>query len=190
MPISNRALALLLAMAHLASSSVAGQQVAAASTGTDCPSEAPDSLQISWTQPCQEGDWLLDTEVGCRMGDWHPDPNDRAIWKGACPGGSKEGPGVVQWYEHGHAIDRFEGTFRNDKREGYGRYVWTPGVSYDGLYANDVPEGFGTVTLLGESFSGTWRNGCLAKGGRVVAIGVERRSCSGAAQVEQKGKGI
>jgi hypothetical protein len=186
MRVSNCALALLLAAAQLAGTSVSAQQMAVASTRPVCPSEAPDSLQISWTQPCEEGDWLLDTEVGCRMGDWHPDPRDRAIWSGACPGGSKEGQGVVQWSEHGQAIDRFEGTFRNGKREGFGRYTWAPGVSYEGLYANGVPNGFGTATLLGESFSGMWKNGCLAKQGRVVAIGVERTSCGGSARTEFK----
>ena len=177
MRVSNHAFVMLLAVAQLAGTSAAGQQMAAASAGRDCPFEAPDSLQISWTQPCYEDDWVLDTEVGCRMGDWHPDLNDRAIWSGACPGGSKQGQGVVQWYEHGQAIDRFEGTFRNGKREGFGRYVWAPRVSYEGLYADDVPNGVGTATLLGESFSGAWKNGCLAKRGRVVAIGVERSSC-------------
>jgi len=177
MRVSNFALVMLFVAAQLASTAAAGQQVAAASTPSDCPSEAPDSIQISWTQPCYEDDWLLDTEVGCRMADWHPDPGDRAIWSGACPGGSKEGQGVAQWYEHGRAIDRFEGTFHNGNREGFGRYVWAPGVSYEGLYANDVPEGLGTAILFGESFSGTWKNGCLAKKGRVVAIGVERSSC-------------
>jgi hypothetical protein len=186
MRIPNYALVMLIAAAQLASTSVAGQQIAAASTRSSCPSEAPDSLQISWTQPCNEGDWLLDTELGCRMGDWHPDPKDRAIWSGACPSGNKDGQGVVQWYEHGQTIDRFEGTFRNGKREGFGHYVWAPQVSYEGLYANDVPNGPGTATVLGESFSGTWKNGCLEKKGRVVAIGVERSSCSGSAQAEHK----
>lgn len=186
MRVLNYALVMTFAVAQLASTSVAGQQMAAASTGADCPGEAPDSLEISWTQPCTEGDWLLDTETGCRMGDWHPDPKDRAVWSGACPRGNKDGQGVVQWYEHGHAIDRFEGTFRNGKREGVGHYVWTPGVSYDGLYSDDVPNGFGTATLLGESFSGTWKNGCLSKGGRIIAIGVERRSCEVPARLEQK----
>lgn len=186
MRVSRYALVMLFVAAQLASASVAGEQMAAASTHVDCPSEAPDSLQISWTQPCYEGDWLLDTEVGCRLGDWHPDPNDRATWSGACPGGDKDGPGVAQWYEHGQAIDRFEGTFRNGKREGFGRYVWAPGVSYAGLYADDLPDGPGTATVLGETFSGTWKNGCLAQRGRVVAIGVERSSCGGSARAEQK----
>jgi hypothetical protein len=177
MRVSNYAVMMLVAVAQLMGTSVAGQEIAAASKGPDCPSEAPDSLQISWTKPCFEDDWVLDTEVGCRMADWHPDLKDRAVWSGACPAGSKHGQGIVQWYEHGKAIDRFEGTFRNGKREGFGRYAWAPRVSYEGHYANDVPHGVGTAMLLGESFSGTWKNGCLMKKGRVVAIGVERSSC-------------
>jgi len=185
----NYALVLLIATTQLAGTAVSAQQVAAASLQPDCLSEEPDSLQISWTQPCDEGDWLLDTQAGCRMWDWHPDPKDRAGWTGMCPGGKKDGRGVVQWTEHGQAIDRFEGTFRNGKREGFGRYVWTPEVSFEGQYANDVPNGFGTATLLGESFSGTWKNGCFDKDGKVVAIGVDRSSCTDlTAQVRRKGK--
>jgi hypothetical protein len=170
-------IAVLLA-AQFAATAATGQQLAAAAMQPDCLSEATDSLQISWTQPCEEGDWLLDTRRGCRMWDWHPDPKDRAVWNGLCPAGKKDGRGAVQWTEHGQAIDRFEGTFRSGKREGFGRYVWSPGARYEGHYANDVPNGFGTATLLGESFSGTWKNGCFSKDGRVVAIGVERSSCT------------
>jgi len=189
MRLSNYGLVMLIAATQLAGATVSGQQIAAASMQPDCPFEEPDSLQISWTQPCDEGTWLLDTKAGCRMWDWHPDPKDRAVWNGMCPGGKKEGRGVVQWSEHGQAVDRFEGTFRNGKREGFGRYVWTPEASFEGQYANDVPHGFGTATLLGESFSGMWKNGCFSKDSRVVAIGVERASCSGlSVQAEHKGK--
>jgi len=189
MRLSNYGLVMLIAATQLVGATVSGQQIAAASMQPDCPFEEPDSLQISWTQPCDEGTWLLDTKAGCRMWDWHPDPKDRAVWNGMCPGGKKEGRGVVQWSEHGQAVDRFEGTFRNGKREGFGRYVWTPEASFEGQYANDVPHGFGTATLLGESFSGMWKNGCFSKDSRVVAIGVERASCSGlSVQAEHKGK--
>ncbi len=189
MRLSTCALVLLVAATQLAAGTVAGQQLSAASAPPDCLSEEPDSLQISWTQPCEEGDWLLDTQAGCRMWDWHPDPKDRAEWTGTCSGGKKDGVGVVQWYEHGMAIDRFEGTFRAGKREGFGRYVWTPEVSYEGQYANGVPNGLGTATLLGESFSGVWKNGCFGKDNRVVAIGVDRSSCRGiAVQAERNGK--
>jgi len=143
----------------------------------DCPWEAPDSVQISWTRPCEEGDWLLDTGAGCRMWDWHPDPQDRAIWSGSCPSGKKDGRGTVQWFEHGQRIDRFEGTYRGGKREGFGRYVWNEENSFEGQYLNDVPSGFGTAILLSETFAGDWKNGCLRKGSRVVAIGVDRKTC-------------
>jgi hypothetical protein len=188
MRFSGHACVLLIAAAQLAVASASAQQMAVAAMQPACPFDVPDSLQISWTTPCQEGDWLLDTTTGCRMGDWHPAPEDRATWKGSCPGGKKEGRGVVQWYEHGLAIDRFEGTFRGGKREGFGRYAWTSEVSYEGHYANDVPDGFGTAVLFGETFSGTWKNGCLNKGGRVVAIGVERSACTVRAQTGRSGK--
>jgi hypothetical protein len=186
--LSREACILLIAATQMIGATASAQQMAVASMSPICPSEEPDSLQISWTRPCDDGDWLLDTRAGCRMFDWHPAPEDRAVWKGACPSGKKEGLGVVQWYEHGRTIDRFEGTFRNGRREGLGLYVWTDQVSYQGHYANGVPNGVGTATLFGETFSGTWRNGCFAQGSRVVAIGVERISCNASAQAEPAGK--
>ena len=81
------------------------------------------------------------------MWDWHPDPQDRAVWSGSCPSGKKDGRGTVQWFEHGQRIDRFEGTYRDGKREGFGRYVWNEESSFEGQYANDVPNGFGTATF-------------------------------------------
>lgn len=90
---------------------VLAQQLALMPAG-DCPSEEPDSVQISWVEPCENGNWLFDTALDCRMWDWHPDQHDKASWSGTCPKGQKEGRGVLQWYEHGHPIDRFEGTYR------------------------------------------------------------------------------
>ena len=78
-------------MLLLASGSVCAQQVALTPGKPDCPPGEPDSLQISWTQPCDTGNWLFDTEAGCRMWDWHPDPHDKASWSGACSKGQKEG---------------------------------------------------------------------------------------------------
>lgn len=160
---------------------VAQQQVAMASGDPDCPYQNPDSVQISWTSPCENGNWLLDTETGCRMWDWHPDLKDKAAWSGSCPTGKKEGRGIVQWFEHGQRIDRFEGTYRNDRREGEGRYTWNDTDSYQGEYVNDVPQGQGTAHIAGEVFTGEWHNGCLSSGGRTVAIGVPRTSCEASA---------
>jgi len=156
----------------------AAQDLAMAPDSSDCPFQDPDSVQISWNAPCEDGNWLLDTEVGCRMWDWHRDTQDKAIWSGACPNGQKEGRGIVQWFEHSQRIDRFEGTYRKDKREGFGRYDWTKDDTYEGHYANDVPDGFGTAKIAGEIFAGNWVTGCLRKGDHVVAIGVPRTSCA------------
>lgn len=142
-----------------------------------CPPGEPETLEISWNQPCDEGSWLFDTETGCRMWDWHPEPNDRAHWTGACKAGLKDGRGIEQWFEHGLPIDRFEGTYRTGKREGAGRYEWNNDVVYEGSYRNGVPEGHGTLKLERETFTGEWRKGCFASGGRVIAIGVQRSSC-------------
>jgi len=102
---------------------------------------------------------------------------DSSTWAGSCPAGQKEGRGVVQWFEHGHLIDRFEGVYRRGKREGFGRYDWPTGDQFDGVYADDLPNGQGTVTIDGVSFSGTWRRGCLELGAKRIAIGVPLDTC-------------
>jgi len=168
---------LLFALTQLFGAAAVAQQLALVPPA-DCPPDEPDSVQISWAEPCESGTWLYDTVLGCRMWDWHPDPHDTASWSGACPKGQKEGHGVVQWFEHGQRIDRFEGTYRHNRREGFGRYEWNEADRFEGLYVNGVPQGFGIARIAGEVFSGEWHNGCLRKGVRVVAIGVPRRSCS------------
>ena len=85
--------------------------VAKAERARPCDVMEPDPLGISWTAPCDEGRWLLDPQSGCRLWDWHPAPEDTSTWTGACPAGRKEGRGVVQWFEHGRPIDRFEGVY-------------------------------------------------------------------------------
>ena len=81
------------------------------------------------------------------------------------------------------AIDRFVGTYRDGKREGAGHYVWNETVRFDGIYANDVPQGYGVAQIEGETLAGEWNNGCLSTGGKVAAIGVPRASCGPAAPV-------
>ena len=179
MRISRYISASLAAVALVWAPLASAQQIASAVV-PDCATVEPDSLQISWVQPCEEGDWLLDTQTGCRMWDWHPDQHDRAAWTGGCPRGSKDGHGVVQWFEHGQAIDRFEGTYHAGKREGFGRYQWTATDRYEGHYTNDVPDGFGTAVLQGQTFAGKWKNGCFSNGDHTVAIGVPRSSCNAA----------
>ncbi len=184
MRLSSYILVLLIAAVHSAGAGAFAQQLALAPAVPDSLLDEPDSVQISWVAPCEDGNWLLDTETGCRMWDWHPDLNDKAVWSGAWREGLKDGPGVAQWTEHGQPIDRFEGTYRNGRREGFGRYAWNATDRFEGNYANDVPHGFGTAQLAGETFAGDWQNGCMRKGEQVVAIGVPRQSCAVAVSAE------
>jgi len=159
---------LLLAVSH----------AAGASSASDCDVEQPDTLHISWTAPCEDGSWFLDPEGGCRVWDWRPEPEDAATWTGACSMGLKEGPGKIQWFEHGRPIDRFEGRFEQGSRKGFGRYYWPAGEQFEGYYAANVPNGQGTATIGGVSYAGTWRQGCLVYKDRLIAIGVPLINCN------------
>ena len=149
----------------------------AASSARECNVVEPDSLEISWTAPCEDGSWLLDPQTGCRLWDWRPEPEETATWSGTCPGGLKEGAGVVQWFEHGRPIDRYEGAFERGRRKGFGRYYWPAGQRFEGYYHADLPNGQGTLTIDGVSFAGTWRRGCLAHKDKLIAIGVPLGTC-------------
>ena len=175
----------LLAPLLLVTGPTFADQLALTPGKPNCPPGEPDSLQISWTAPCDSGTWLLDTEAGCRMWDWHPEPEDQVVWKGACRAGQPDGQGQAQWFEHGRPIDRFVGTYRNGKREGQGEYSWNETVRFEGSYANDVPQGQGVIRIEDVVLSGEWNKGCLAKAGKVVAIGVPRTSCGSAVRREK-----
>jgi len=156
------------------------QQAHSGQVETGCFPAFPDSVQISWNTPCDNGLWLFEPGVGCRMWDWHPAPTDTTTWTGNCKHGGLIGNGVVQWYEHGRPIDRFEGTFVAGRRYGPGRYRWHDSDWYVGYYEDDLPNGLGTANIAGESLSGQWQAGCFQHGTKTVAIGVPRTSCEGA----------
>ena len=68
------------------------------------------------------------------------------------------------------------------RRQARGRRATTSGtttVSFEGSYANDVPQGRGTLRIDDVVLSGEWSKGCLATAGKVVAIGVPRVVRSG-----------
>jgi hypothetical protein len=167
----------LLALIHL--SVLALTFGTSAAIAQECDADEPDSLQISWTTPCENGSWLLDTLTGCRIWDWHPAPEDIVTWSGPCRGGLKQGAGILQWFEHGRPIDRFEGEFDRNRRQGLGRYSWTERDRFEGHYDADLPNGPGTIIIDDVSFAGTWRHGCLAHEDKVIAIGVPLSTCAG-----------
>jgi hypothetical protein len=48
---------------------------------------------------------------------------------------------------------------------------------FEGTYADDLPNGRGTVTIDGRSFSGIWHRGCLVLREKSIAIGVPLGTC-------------
>ncbi len=63
-----------------------------------------------------------------------------------------------------------------------GEHAMYYGAWSKGIYAKHgiditITRGYGTLHLGDQTMSGHWHNGCLAVGGRVVAIGVPRTSC-------------
>ena len=41
--------------------------------------------------------------------------------------------------------DRYEGQYKNDKKNGFGIYSWKDGTSYEGEFLNDLKHGEGVV---------------------------------------------
>ena len=167
---------------------VFAQQIALVPGKPDCGTTEPDPIQISWDTPCKTGSWIYEPGVGCRIADWHPDPQDKVTWSASCRAALREGMGVAQWTEHGQPIDRFEGTYRNGRREGLGRYSWNGKDRFEGSYAKGLPNGYGAVTVSGVTLSGQWRDGCLRAGDKSVAIGVPLASCDRALAPEYVGE--
>ncbi|EDP96325.1 glycosyltransferase family 39 protein [Kordia algicida OT-1] len=56
----------------------------------------------------------------------------------------------------------YTGAWENDKRNGFGTYLWEDGQKYEGFWKDDVRHGKGTVFFKnGENLSGVWTNGKL-----------------------------
>ena len=73
--------------------------------------------------------------------------------------GLREGHGV--WKKGSGNSDKYEGEYKDDKKEGYGVFSWENGDVYKGNYVEDLREGYG------EMF---WRNGRFYKGNWVQGV--------------------
>ena len=67
---------------------------------------------------------------------------------------------------HGHGAsnlpngERYEGEFRNGKKDGRGTYTWPSGQCYEGEFLGDEKHGRGVLTLYdGERYEGEFENG-------------------------------
>ncbi|TCI93548.1 MORN repeat-containing protein [Tenacibaculum sp. M341] len=78
---------------------------------------------------------------------------------------------------------RYEGIWRNNKREGKGKFYWADGERYEGDYKNDRREGEGVYYWTnGEKYKGGWKNDkregkgvFYNKKGKIVAEGIWKK---------------
>ena len=74
--------------------------------------------------------------------------------------GLAEGRGVWFGTKEPFINDRYEGDFRNNKKEGKGIYYWNDGERYEGDVRNGKPEGKGVYFFAnGNRYEGDFRNG-------------------------------
>lgn len=54
----------------------------------------------------------------------------------------------------------YEGEYANDKKSGYGTYIWSSGNKYIGQYFDDLRHGYGEMYWSNGSFyKGQWEKG-------------------------------
>jgi hypothetical protein len=113
--------------------------------------------------------WVADPTTGCRVLDNYPAPDDRIGWAGPCVNGYAEGVGTQKWFSKGANYETITGQFVGGKVQGHGTVdeVLT-GKHFEGEFAQNRPDGFGTLTLksTGQVYTGNWVNGCFNDGVR------------------------
>lgn len=127
--------------------------------------------------------WTSDARTGCKVWNPQPEPQERVRWSGGCRDGFASGPGVTEWIEHGLVTertegvrvaghlqgkgvqtlangDRFEGAWKDDRKEGHGSYVAADGRTYVGDFKQDQFDGQGVMTDgRGARYEGAWKAG-------------------------------
>ncbi len=120
---------------------------------------AGSGLAAAQAAPLPAG-WMGDSRTGCKLWNPMPQPGETVRWSGACEGGFAVGPGVTEWYEDGEPTEiveggrvaghlqgkgvqttadgaRFEGTWKDDRRNGPGVYTAPDGTQVTGFWVND-----------------------------------------------------
>jgi MORN repeat len=144
------------------------------------------------------GAWILDTSVGCKVWNPHPQANETLRWSGACPNGFAHGRGAAQWFRGNLPFETDEGEWQEGRQTGVGTQVWpagrydgelrdgepngrgtliVQGVRYEGELRGGKPSGVGTLTNASGTFRGTWKDGCLQDSKQKASFGVPLSAC-------------
>jgi len=106
-------------------------------------------LQGSYSGGCKDG-----------LAEGYGEATGAAQYKGGIKAGRKHGKGMKTW----PSVDRYEGDFIEDRKEGVGIYIWGrrsawAGEKYSGDYRNDQRHGFGVYEWPGgDRYAGPWEN--------------------------------
>jgi hypothetical protein len=155
-------------------------------------------VAASSAAPAQTGGWIADASVGCQVWNPHPQQGETMRWSGACANGFAQGRGAAQWFRNNLPFEADEGEWRAGRQTGFGTQVWPSGrydgelvdgephgrgvlilqsVRYEGEFRNGKPNGAGTLTRGGDTFRGTWTDGCFREGTRKASFGVPLSAC-------------
>lgn len=69
----------------------------------------------------------------------------------------RQGDGFLIMDEEG--IEKYEGQFRDEFMDGYGRRVWKDGAIYEGFWAKGRKDGEGKLEEKGRCYEGQWKDG-------------------------------
>jgi hypothetical protein len=156
------------------------------------------------TEQLKIAKWMDSDRPNCQAWDLYPQRNETVTWTGECKAGKIEGQGTLTWHYtdpagnpltetytgttsggklngEGKEImpngNRYEGTHRDGKKNGYGVYTWSD-ARYDGAWKDNMPEGFGTyVESDGRQHAGEWKQGCLEDQGDIFALLNDMDNC-------------
>jgi len=114
-------------------------------------------IERLWRNHCTRNNLLVDEENWMKKGKhWK--------WVSACvtkifdKEENKEGFGTCQKTSYGPVEIKYEGEWKDNKKNGVGRIWWSNGDRYLGDWANDSKEGFGYMMWEnGDSYEGNWR---------------------------------
>lgn len=139
--------------------------------------------------------FIADPASGCKVWNSNPNAGETIRYEGACVDGYAQGKGEVSWFVDGRKMEvdtgsfargqlegraslvffcgdegRFDGVFRDGKKNGAGVETNKKGFRYEGGYRDDLLEGRGKLVFEGNagSYEGEFRAGKLEGQGRLV----------------------
>ena len=103
---------------------------------------------------------IIEDENGCKVYNPAPQPNETIKWSGECLDGFANGPGVLEWFNDGLLVERYEGDTKSGWAHGAGILISEKGMRYEGNWEKSVQNGFGKASSTdGSSYEGEWLNG-------------------------------